>query len=933
MKYMNTWFRIATFCLFGINLISPISVFSNPVFSDENALVLKVKRDKLKEFEKDKIPATILNVLKEKKYFLAKIFPHHLPLKDEMLKRNPKLVDLSQFYVLKFQANEKRQHFIDPLHKTGYFEYVEKKVIPTIQFTPNDPSLNQQYYFNLIQALDAYDIQQGDTNIVIGITDTGTELGHVDLMGNLKFNYNEPLDGIDNDNDGYIDNRFGWDLGMNDNIPNSDNCQTCYHGVHVSGISSAVTNNNLGIAGTGFKCKYLPVKIQNAQGVLNAAYEGIVYAADRCQIINCSWGSTTGGLYGQDIVNYAAINKGRLVVASAGNNGNNILFYPASYDNVLSVAATNQNDALWNQSSYGIKVDVCAPGVDIYSTWWNSAYTSSSGTSMAGPLVAGCAGIVWAQFPNFTAEQVAMQLKNSCDNINAVPQNAAFIGNIGAGRVNLYKALTQTNLPGITYTNMFVTDNQNDIFNNNDTLFLTGTFKNLLSNASNLSIALRTNTPGIFILDSVFNVGNLPSLQEAINSSLPFRVRVATPLINQEIVFQLVYTDGDYYATEYYTISVNVDYINIAINNIATTATSRSLIGYNSNSQSIGLGFRYNGSNSVLYESGLLIGDRSTRVMNRIRANAGQFATDFVSEQNIQRIEPPIVSEFDTKGIMNDNNAGANKIGIRVKHETFTWSSPGNEDFVLFKYKIINTSQEMIDSLYAGIWADWDIMHNNLNLNKTEFNFDHNLAYTYSTQADGLHVGIKLLQAPMPAIPYAVDLVQGGAGGVNLGDGFSVAEKYTVLSTQRLSAGGTGTGNDVASVLSSGPYVLAIGDSIEITYALLGANNLENLITASENAETMLNSIITKDKSKSNLNSANEMFPNPAKNSLTIYNKSNENINQIIIYNTNGKLMKTVLPQNKSHVILEVSDLAAGLYLVHIVQQDKVEVKKLMIGK
>jgi hypothetical protein len=333
----------------------------------------------------------------------------------------------------------------------------------------------------------------------------------------------------------------------------------------------------------------------------------------------------------------------------------------------------------------------------------------------------------------------------------------------------------------------------------------------------------------------------------------------------------------------------------------------------------------------MLYEGGLLIGDRPTRVMNRIRANPSQFAADFVSEQNIQRLEIPVVSELDTKGIMSDNGAGNNKIGVRVKHETFTWSSPGNEDFVMFKYKVINTSTEVIDSMYVGIFADWDIM--NYNLNKVAYNAQHQMAYTFSTEANGLYAGIKLLDAPMPPNAYALDLVSGGGGGVNLADGFSVSEKYTVLSTPRLTAGGTGTGNDVASVVSSGPFELAIGDSIEITYALLGGINLDNLLAASENAEIKFNSIITENAQKKSPTKSFEVFPNPAKSNISLINNTGSAAEKINIYSINGMLVKSLNTNNSPIINVDISDLSEGNYLIQLITKEKSEVKKIVIKR
>ena len=212
--------------------------------------------------------------------------------------------------------------------KTGLVEYAEPRYIPELLYEPNDPSTGSQYYLGKIQAYDAWDIAQGDTNTVIAIVDTGMDMDHGDLIYNIAYNTDDPLDGTDNDNDGFVDNFRGWDMGDNDNFPQNEMNE---HGTLCAGLASADTDNGIGIAGPGFKCRLLPVKIQDSDSLLTRSYEGIVYAAEQgAQIISCSWGDTHYARFEQDMVSYAAINKDALVVAACGNDNNIRNFYPAS---------------------------------------------------------------------------------------------------------------------------------------------------------------------------------------------------------------------------------------------------------------------------------------------------------------------------------------------------------------------------------------------------------------------------------------------------------------------------------------------------------------------------------------------------------------------------------------------------------------------------
>ena len=156
-----------------------------------------------------------------------------------------------------------------------------------------------------------------------------------------------------------------------------------------------------------------------------------------------SWGSSNTGGLGTAVTYF--INAGGLVFKAAGNSNNQTADYLCSRTDVYSVAATDQADKKASFSSYGTWVDISAPGVSIYSTYHNHAlpandYVASlSGTSMATPLVASVAAAVWSKHPDWNRTQVWDTVKNNVDDISAL--NPSFAGKLGAGRVNLQKAL------------------------------------------------------------------------------------------------------------------------------------------------------------------------------------------------------------------------------------------------------------------------------------------------------------------------------------------------------------------------------------------------------------------------------------------------------------------------------------------------------------
>ena len=409
-----------------------------------------------------------------------KPFPNHKAPEKPTNKLGQKLADLSLIYRLKYSSGTPIEDAVNLLYQTGVLEYVCLSVTPNPLYTPNDTYTASQYHLTNISAFQAWDIEKGDTNVVIGITDTGFKLDHEDL-GNVKFNYADPIDGLDNDSDNYIDNYKGWDIAYEDNDPTYSSHS---HGVGIAGIASATTDNGKGLSGVGFNCKYLPVKCMAdfGSGIMYNTYEAIVYAADHnCKVINCSWGgTTTAGQFGQDVITYATINKDALVVASAGNNGNEDVFYPASYDYVMSVAGSDSYDLKWSGSCYGANIDITAPGKSVYYTSKSGGYGTGSGTSESAPIVSGAAAIIRSHYPNLTALEVMQLLKVSSDIIDTMSGNSAYVSKLGAGRLNMYNALIDSTSPGITLWSKNITDNNDENFYTNDTLEISCQFANLL---------------------------------------------------------------------------------------------------------------------------------------------------------------------------------------------------------------------------------------------------------------------------------------------------------------------------------------------------------------------------------------------------------------------------------------------------------------------
>jgi len=294
-----------------------------------------------------------------------------------------------------------------------------------------------------IDADKAWDLIQIST-IVVAVLDTGFQFNHEDLFSPYWTNSGDmTINGIDDDGNGYIDDWRGWDFANNDNDP-TDNQG---HGTHVAGIIGAALNNSKGVAGVinGLN-NIMNVKILGGTygGTITTEVNGIQYAVDNgARVLNMSFGSYGYSTTEHDAIKYAA-SKGAILVGAAGNDDYTyMLMYPASYPEVISVASLTRQNKKSSFSNKNTEVDLSAPG-ELYSSTYSASgltnyYGWKGGTSMASPVVAGVAALVWGKYPTLSAQQIRACLEAGVDDVYA--DNPLYSGLLGKGRVNAYKAL------------------------------------------------------------------------------------------------------------------------------------------------------------------------------------------------------------------------------------------------------------------------------------------------------------------------------------------------------------------------------------------------------------------------------------------------------------------------------------------------------------
>ncbi len=850
-------------------------------------------------------------------------------------KFNQPLVDLTRIYSLKlsnglspYEVSNKLKDFIE-------IEYAQPYYIPKIfDYVPNDPNASSQYQLTHINAYAGWGITHGDSTIIVGITDTGTDIDHEDLQDQIAYNLNDPPNGIDDDNDGFIDNFRGWDLGENDNNPQWDENNIVGanpHGVYVSGLACARTDNGIGIAGTGFNTKFMPVKISNEWGSLSMAYEGIVYAADHgCSVINCSWGGTSGHPYGQDVINYATYNRNVLVVAAAGNNNNSIPFYPASYQNVISVAGSNPWDERWAGSSYGIYVDVCAPGDNVFLLFPDNHYTDGGqytggwGTSFASPQVAALAALVKSYYPDtLSALQIGEILKVTAKYIDNLPNNIPYVGMLGAGLIDCFKALSPDSVtPSIQYRNVMFNGQDTTFFGDNDTIYITGDLINYLKPASNLKVTMSSTSPYIQILNNEFIAGSIGTMDSVSNNGSPFHLDIlsGTPY-DQIIDLKFTFTDtaNNYSGFQYIRMTVNPSYININPNNISTTITANGRVGYNSPPLQ-GKGFVHNSfSESLLYESGLMIGHSTTQVSDCVRSG-----DDFLPIASPVESNNPVYAEIEYPSRFNDTKVDSTKMDLLVKQTVMAWTDSTLNNTIWFKYQIINQSANSYGDLYVGIFTDWDVKDYSHNV----ANYDTTTSYAYCLDKNDSSIitGIQLLSHKSKKV-YSLSNVQGGDGFIDISDGYSEEEKYLSLSNDQYDAGGT-TGNDVVQVVGYGPFILDPSDTLNLTFAYLVGTSYENAIQSAQVNVEVYDSLFVESIGIHNQNSNKwdlSVYPNPSDNILRIDGRfQTKDIKDVSIIDVLGRSYNPEYSVKNNKININVSTLSTGIYFTKITFRDEV---------
>lgn len=302
-----------------------------------------------------------------------------------------------------------------------YNNLSKTQLLPIIK--KSDPFISKQYALSMMQTFEAWDINSGNSDVIVAIIDTGIDINHEEFQGRLSpLSYNS------------YERKVGLEAVQDDNG----------HGTLVAGVIAANKDNYLGIAGIAQNVQLLIIKanvpnLDKGQFYDDSLIEGIYYAVDHgASVINMSLGGPNNNYLMEKAVNYAYEN-GVAIVAAAGNDGKDENNYPAAFINTISVSAVDENKELADYSNFGSSIIIAAPGTNIYSSDRNNTYRAVSGTSMAAPQVSGVIALMFSHFPDISLDELIARLTLSSIDLGIVGKDEQF----GYGLVNTFEALTK----------------------------------------------------------------------------------------------------------------------------------------------------------------------------------------------------------------------------------------------------------------------------------------------------------------------------------------------------------------------------------------------------------------------------------------------------------------------------------------------------------
>lgn len=869
---------------------------------------------------------------------------------------------IARIYYADILSGKNVSEVLEFLGKQDFIEYAEPNYKRELMYSPNDPKLGQQIYLSRIKALEAWDIQKGDSNVVVGLVDAGVDFNHEDFKNVFYTNKGETgkdasgrdkaTNKIDDDGNGFVDDWQGYDfVGANGVTPdNNPVFDVSTHGVATSGLLAANANNGVGIAGVAYGCKILPVKVVDKDSDINWGLEGILYCAKMgARVVNYSIGGLGKSKAEEEIIDYVFNNLNCLVVASAGNVQGSVTqydyVYPASYTNCLSVGACNDFDSPSEFSVNNYDIDLVAPGSFVLTTSPTNSYNYESGTSFSSPIVAASAALLLSQNKNYTAKQLTAMILNGCDDISSITPTY-LKGKTGIGRLNIYNSLKNglnTTFVGIRSFEFLNTKN-NYLTQNTETTLNLG-LHNYLREVSSVLVKVECESnPEIIINNNNFIKNNVAENQ-TFYSNPNFVFTIPNSVKNgSEIVFKVTIITPQDTVYAYLHEIVSVNYATLRNNNVQLCFTNIGNLAYSNFGYIGGEGVgHYEFSGNSVYHAGLMIATDENKFSDVVRRG---YQTEGI-EQDFEPLENVALIKSGNRetGIAKFNDNGAideKRLGVEVKEEVFTYENEGLDDVAFLTYQISNKSANPLNNLYCGLYIDWDlgIAYNN----SCDYDAANKIGYVRNTVNKEYYAGHILLSNQKLSFRGIVN--SDPATGVKP---FPESRKWAYL-TGGVDNAATDQA-DVSCVIGAGGNVLLPNKTENFAFAIIFAKSPDSLVALAKRAREKYNLItgINNDKEFDNQKFDNQEFEiqenvggifdklrvTPKGEKLSFEISSTKNCKaKFSIYNLRAEEIMSFDKEfntglNKFDVTLQQS----GVYFYQIRVGDKAVMKKVILSK
>ncbi len=842
-------------------------------------------------------------------------------------------------------------------------EYAEPRFLRMTHLEPNDPLPNS--YETVHKFFEAWDVTTGSSEVIIGIVDSGVNYLNQDLKNKGWVNEDEiPDNGIDDDENGFIDDYIGWDFweaGITNATYQFDNdpfAAHSDHGTHVAGIATAEADNGVGITGTGYNSRYMAIKAGGIEDVASTevdesrlvgfGYDGIIYGViNGADIINNSWGGEGVSNAEAEVIDFA-VSAGVVIIAAQGNDNSTALQSPASYDGVLGVGSINNDETRSNFSNYGYTVDVFATGSAIRSSagFDSTTFGSKTGTSMSSPVVAGLAGLLKAQFPDWSARRIIHQIRSTSVPFNS-SEDPILLGN---GMVDALAALT-TPMPGLSIRSFDISDSEGTSLSVGEDGIIELNIKNYGETTQSLVVSLETVQENITVTSDPIAVGAIATDDSAL-VELEFSVPGDYDLSDPP-TFIIRYADENVSYTDFEI--VQFDNLNFGVmegNNITMSFGANGTIGFSDPFEATGgIGFIPDGFTNILYEGGIMMieggnifQNEPPLLANNVR-NMFNYDTDFDSDIPFTVETPGDSAASEGSGSFIPNGL-ADLDGVRVHLNAFAFDDSEVENVVYAQYQITNIANESMDDFYFGLFTDWDV--NNFANNLVIFDPTNEFMYIYDGTNGNTYPYVTIVPMQTASSNLAINNGYDGnqsAYRFNIYDGYSDEEKINSLTAEDNVTGSSFA--DVSTVVASGPYNFSPGVTIDVGFMYLyGADypDLRDKVLAARAREVFnvdepgVYTSAELDNEIPRFTRLSQNYPNPFNPSTEInFELAESGLTELTIYNVLGQPVQTLVNEVRTagsySARFDASRLSTGIYFAVLKSGDITQTIKMTLIK